>query len=257
MKRKLIRTLLIFVSIVLILLYIGPFITTGEINIGTITGIGIAAVFALYAGLFDKINNIFKKLSSKKAGKAALLIVAVLFSACIITAGATFAAIVSGSRNDNSNNNVIIVLGCQVNENKPGHFLSARINTAYNYLSSNENSIAVLSGGKGSGESISEAQCMFNTLVEKGIDPSRLYIEDESTSTLENFQNSAALLKAYGIEADKITVVTNDFHEYRACKFAESCGFSPSSCPAKTPWNGFMPFATREIYAVIYQIYLN
>lgn len=98
---------------------------------------------------------------------------------------------------------------------------------------------------------------MYKYLVKMGIDKSRLIVEDSSTSTMENFKNSAALLKAQNRSVKDITVVTNDFHEYRAGKFAQRCGFSPHPYPSKTPWNGYMPFATREVFAIVYQVYLK
>ena len=98
---------------------------------------------------------------------------------------------------------------------------------------------------------------MFNTLTEKGTDPSRLIIEDESKSTLENFRKSVELMKESDVDLEEITVVTNDYHEYRASEFAKKCGLKAYSYPAKTPWDGYLPFAVREVYATIVQIYLG
>lgn len=84
----------------------------------------------------------------------------------------------------------------------------------------------------------------------------RLLIEDKSTSTRENFEYSKEIIEKNGIKSKKITIITNDFHECRASEFAKQNGFKPLRYPSKTPWNGYMPFATREIFAIIYQIYL-
>ena len=64
------------------------------------------------------------------------------------------------------------------------------------------------------------------------------------------------IIEKNGIKSKKITIITNDFHECRASEFAKQNGFKPLRYPSKTPWNGYMPFATREIFAIIYQIYL-
>ena len=64
------------------------------------------------------------------------------------------------------------------------------------------------------------------------------------------------IIEKNGIKTKKITIITNDFHERRASEFAKQNGFKPLRYPSKTPWNGYMPFATREIFAIIYQIYL-
>ena len=54
------------------------------------------------------------------------------------------------------------------------------------YLNENPKLQCILSGGQGANEEISEAKCMYQYLVSKGIDPHRLYQEDKSTSTREN-----------------------------------------------------------------------
>ena len=255
--RNILRAVMVAVSFVIILLYIGPVITVGEVNIGTLTGFGIAFILIIYSALFDRINSFIKNLHIKKSGRILIRAVSVVLCFCIAVGGTTFGLILSKCDRDNAPNDVGVVLGCQVNGENPGHFLRIRINAAYDFLNENENAIAILSGGQGNGESISEAQCMKNSLVEMGIDSSRLYIEDKSTSTRENFKNSMDLMRRCNINTNRITVITNDFHEYRASKLAEKCGFECTCYSGKTPWNGFMPFATREIYAVIAQVYFG
>lgn len=112
----------------------------------------------------------------------------------------------------------IIVLGAKVNRNgipsKPLHW---RIDAAEKYLRENPKTKAVLSGGQGADEPMSEAQCMYNTLTACGIDSNRLIMEDKSTSTGENIRFSLALIE----EDATIGVVTNNFHVFRAVKIAE------------------------------------
>ncbi len=49
----------------------------------------------------------------------------------------------------------------------PSLMLSKRLEAAYEYLNENKNAVCIVSGGKGSNEEISEAQCMYNYLTEK------------------------------------------------------------------------------------------
>lgn len=184
-------------------------------------------------------------------------VICVVLAIGIGISGYAFGNIVSHGKTAKLQTEYIIVLGCVLRGDQPGIFLKQRLDTAYNYLVQNESSKAILSGGQGDNEQISEAQCMYNYLVDKGIDSDRLIIEDKSTSTKENFENTAKLLKSKGIQADELLIVTNEFHEYRASEFAKRSGFKASSYPSKTPWNGYMPFVTREIFAIVYQIYLN
>lgn len=59
----------------------------------------------------------------------------------------------------------------------------------------NDNTILVLSGGQGNGEDVSEAQAMYDYLVQKGVDKSRLLLEDKSTSTVENIEYSMRIIE--------------------------------------------------------------
>lgn len=112
----------------------------------------------------------------------------------------------------------IIVLGARVKEDgTPTKPLYWRINAAEEYLRANPDTRAILSGGKGTNEPISEAQCMYNILLARGIDESRLIAEGESTSTNENIRFSLALMD----EDATFGVVTNNFHVFRAVRIAE------------------------------------
>ena len=245
MKNKIIRIILAILFAIIFLLYIGPVITVREYNLGIIAGLGFDFLLLIYIIFFNKINLLIKNAKKKKAGKIILNIISSILCICILISGVTFHNVLSSSFESKEKSNVAIVLGCIVNGDKPGIFLKGRINAAYKYLNENPNAIAILSGGQGNGENISEAQCMFNTLI-----------EDKSTSTSENLKFSKALLEENGIETKKVTIITNDFHEYRASEFAKNNGLKALRYPSKTPWNGYMPFATREIFAIIYQIYL-
>lgn len=252
-----IRILITILGVVVTVFYIGPLITTGEKNLGVITGLGFAGLLFLYAIFFKKINFAVKSFYKNKIGKAITSVICIVLAIGIGVSGYAFGNIVSHGNTAKLETEYIIVLGCVLRGDQPGIFLTQRLNTAYNYLTSNPDSKAILSGGKGSNEKISEAQCMYNYLVDKGIEPSRLIIEDKSTSTKENFENTAKLLESKGVQTDEVLIVTNEFHEYRASEFAKRSGFNANSYPCKTKWNGYMPFATREIFAIVYQIYLN
>lgn len=114
----------------------------------------------------------------------------------------------------------LIVLGCRVEGTEPSVMLKDRINAAYEYLQEND-AICIVSGGMGDDENITEAQCMFNALTAMGIDPDRIWMEDQATSTLENLQYSVALIQEKtGSQPELVDVLSSDFHLYRAQMFA-------------------------------------
>ena len=118
----------------------------------------------------------------------------------------------------------IMVLGAQVRGDRVSRALEERLKTARQYLEENPNTKAVLSGGQGSGENISEAQAMYDWLIERGIDGERLIREEQSTSTWENMNCSKALIPENAADIT-IGIVTNNFHVYRGVMLAKCSGF--------------------------------
>jgi len=146
----------------------------------------------------------------------------------------------------------LIVLGCAVNGDTPSQMLSYRIDAAYTYLKKNPNTQCIVSGGLGQGDTITEAQCMFNELTARGIAADRIWLEEKATSTKETMLYVKALLqeKTGGIP-ERIGVLTSEYHLYRAQKIAADQGLTASTVPAQTKRPGLLASnGVREILAV-------
>ena len=145
------------------------------------------------------------------------LIAALLLGFSLFTVLETM--VVRGSFADESDAPVsaVIVLGAGVNGETPSLTLRTRIDAAAAYLEEHPDVPVVLSGGQGPGEAITEAECMRRALVRRGVDESRLYPEERSTSTQENLRYSRAILEELGVDpAWRVAIVTSDFHLCRA-----------------------------------------
>lgn len=119
----------------------------------------------------------------------------------------------------------LIVLGAAVYGDVPSLSLQNRLDGAMDYLFEYPDSIAIVSGGQGKGESITEAQCMRDYLVEHGFDESRILMEDKSTSTLENLRFSFDVIRGRGDEPDgNVAIVSSSYHLYRAKQMAKDLG---------------------------------
>ena len=79
--------------------------------------------------------------------------------------------------NAKKNLDYIIVLGAHVDGTRMTLALLERTRRALLYLEENPGTKAVLSGGRGDGENISEAEAMYRYLTGHGIDGSRLILE--------------------------------------------------------------------------------
>ncbi len=117
----------------------------------------------------------------------------------------------------------VIVLGAQVRGERPSRALRRRLDRAAEYARENPDTMLILSGGQGPDEGISEAECMRRYLTEQGIEEERMLLEDKSTSTRENLSFSAKFLNP---SEDRVGVLTNSFHVYRAMMLAEKQGYA-------------------------------
>lgn len=117
----------------------------------------------------------------------------------------------------------LIVPGAKVYGDQPSDALRARIDLAWDYLSQSPDTVAILSGGQGSGENISEAECMRRVLMSYGLTEDRIRLEEKSTTTAENMQFSYAL---YGDPDASVGIVTSNFHLYRSIRLAKKCGWT-------------------------------
>ena len=117
-------------------------------------------------------------------------------------------------------------------------------------MKENPDTLLIASGGQGSDEEISEAECIRRTLTEKhGIAGDRILMEDQSTSTAENLRYSMEII---GNADASVGVITNGFHEYRAMMFARKAGFRElSSVPAKTLLPIGIHYTVREFFGVL------
>jgi len=131
---------------------------------------------------------------------------------------------------DCEENVVLCVLGKKLINNKPDSEYLLRLNRACHILNNDEQSHAILLGGKTGKASISEAFAGKEVLLSNNIDPSRINLEEASINTLENIKNAITLVR----EKDKkIVVVTNRYHLARAEQMSKGFGLDVEICAAE------------------------
>lgn len=199
--------------------------------------------------------GVVKRIWSKLGGKIALLFVGAFTAFCVICCVIFSVNMTLCIEKPLDDAGAVIVLGCQVNGETPSVMLARRCDAALETLSDNSEAICVVSGGKGKGEDISEAEAMRRYLTERGIAESRVIIEDRSTSTKENIEFTAELLEERGI--DRAVIVTNDFHQYRADIYARRSGLTAGHHSNKTPLHNLANYWVREWAALMKQLIVD
>ena len=115
----------------------------------------------------------------------------------------------------------IIVLGAQMFEGGPGTLYKQRLDSAYDYLMANPDTVCIVTGAQGSNEPISEGRGGCEYLIKRGIDSSRVWYEEESFNTRENIENAHKIIKENFPETERIAIVTNNFHVFRGMFLAK------------------------------------
>ncbi len=213
-------------------------------NAGNIAGI-LGGIYITALGLmFNRINHTLWNI---------LFVAAALGIVSVIT---LMSFIYIKGKTKACNEKVIIVLGCRVKWDKPSLSLIKRADAAYDFLMKNPKALAILSGGQGKDEALSEAECMKNFLLEKGIAKSRLILEDKSTTTDENIAFSLKLINSLGLDKE-IAVATSEYHQLRASMICNRYGLKSSPQSAKTKLTVLHVFLLREIFGIIKELIIN
>lgn len=143
----------------------------------------------------------------------------------------------------------LVVLGAQVRGKELTGSLYRRVERARKYLEDNPETVAIVSGGRGRGEDITEALAMEQYLRSRGIEKRRIIKEDRSRTTEENLRYSAEYIRDMGAP---VGIVTNNYHMYRACCYARKLGYrNPKALPAGCLPVCFLNYMVREIFALI------
>ena len=138
----------------------------------------------------------------------------VLILVGVLCFGALLGTVLCGSHDQiKGDPQIMVILGCQVKPWGPSILLRDRLNTALEYLKEHPDVTIVVSGGQGPDEPMTEAQAMFDYLVEHGVAPSAVLQEDQSHNTFQNLTYSLNMINEAGYDVtDDIVVVSNGFH---------------------------------------------
>lgn len=220
---------------------------TGNNFFGTaLIGIGALLLFYPICGILLHTYPILKLL---RTAVTVVLVICVSYF-CVVEA-----LIIRDARTETHKTaDVIIVLGAGVNGTRPSLSLRDRLSGTYDYMTAHPDCIAIVSGGQGEGEDITEAQCMRDWLTDKGIAPRRIIMEDKATSTLENLRYSMAIIEDLPMEDPVIGLVSSEYHLHRAKRLAGYVGIDVIGIAARTSYpNVALNYFIREAFAMTEQ----
>ena len=219
--------------------------------LGLIVGFGEIATFVIvfgpiFAGSDSRLMMLFSRISLAN----------IIISTSVIYLSMTFVIFMIYSLflmiipRKNDFDYVIIHGAGLLDGNRVSKLLADRLDKAIDvYRKDPTPPVLIPSGGKGSDESISEAEAMAQYLLDKGIPEDKIIREDQSATTFENLVNSKAIIDAQ--EGSKYTaLVTSNYHVYRALRYCRKVGLDCTGIGSRVALYYWPSALIREFIAV-------
>lgn len=112
----------------------------------------------------------------------------------------------------------ILVLGCGVHGETPSHMLEDRLLQGIELYENGASGKMIMSGDHGR-EGYDEVNVMKNFAMERGVPSENIFMDHAGFSTYESMYRARDIFKA-----EKILIVTQDYHLYRAIYDARALG---------------------------------
>lgn len=138
----------------------------------------------------------------------------------------------------------IIVLGCQVKSNgKPSDMLADRLKRGISLYKEGVSDKIIMSGDHGQKE-YDEVNAMKEFAISSGVPSSDVFMDHAGFSTYESMYRAKEIFKA-----DKIIIVSQEYHLYRALHIAKSLGIEAYGVSAD--YNTYAGQSYREVREIL------
>ena len=189
------RWICIIAGLIGVIWFLLPVFSGLIINIGNITGVIVFGTLLFCALNYEHFSAWIQAVRRTRSGSAWLAVITAVLLCIFSLAGVLGGVMIKEAMHQDDENRTLVILGCGVYGERPSLMLIERMQAAYSYMNEHPGTVCVLSGGKGNGEDISEAEAMYRWMTAKGISPDRLYKEDRSVSTRENLAFTKKILQ--------------------------------------------------------------
>lgn len=188
------------------------------------------------------------RLNSQKLYRILRALALSVFAACAVGMGTLLAVMLPAARSDVNHipaGTAVVVPGCLLRGDEPGDMLRDRLDAALAYLRADRTAPCVVTGGYFGAYTQAAVEKAY--LVSKGVEPSRILVDDRSATTYQNLQNAKKLLGS----AKAVAIATDGYHQYRSQFYARELSLLPYALTSKTPARHIPDSWAREFLAVL------
>lgn len=176
---------------------------------------------------FEKVLGLLKKISIKKLF-IFLSVFAVIIALYLVGTNLFIKLSVKKSilQDPAEEYDCILVLGAGVNGDRPSHMLQDRLDVAIDLYEKNVSSKLLMTGDHGR-KNYDEVNVMKQYAIDQGIPSENVFMDHAGFSTYESIYRARDVFKA-----EKILIVTQEYHLYRALYIAKSLGLDADGVPS-------------------------
>jgi uncharacterized SAM-binding protein YcdF (DUF218 family) len=126
----------------------------------------------------------------------------------------------------------IVVLGAAQYEGRPSPVLRARLDHALDLWRRDLAPRVILTGGRGVGDTTSEAAVGRRYMIDRGVPGSAIRVEDRGKTTSQSLHSVAQMMAEY--DSNSVILVSDPFHMFRLSILARRLGLEPYTSPTRT-----------------------
>ncbi len=161
----------------------------------------------------------------------AIRLTVALLSLVVLYIGVTFAQVWSASqREDTSTASAIIVMGAAQWNGVPSPVLKGRLDHALQLYRDGDAPIIVVTGGKQTGDAVTQGYSGFTYLRAQGVPESAIRVEIAGTNSFEELSASSAIVRDAG-GSTSVIIVTDPYHALRVASIADELGLDAHVAP--------------------------
>lgn len=189
----------------------------------------------------------------KKYSKTRKAVIVLLILAVIYTITNAVSICIFSSKDAKTKSDAAIILGASTYNGEVSPVYKERINHGIELYNDGYVDKLIVTGGMGKGNNISDAESAKIYAVMCGIPQNDIFVEDKSTITQENLENSKAIMNENNLKT--AIIVSDPLHMRRAMLLATDAGITAYSSPTKTTkyvsLKTKIPFLAREVFFYI------
>ena len=178
-----------------------------------------------------------------------------LYFECMLI-GAIVAGLIAAFHEPERDKDIVIILGYSLRDGESSEaVLRSRVERAVAFREqqlreTGRDLIFITSGGKGTGETLSESAWMHDCLIRHGVPESVIVQEDQSTTTHENMIFSKKKIQEINPQA-KVAFATSNYHVFRSGLYARREKIRALGMGAKTEWYFWPNASVREFAGLL------